>query len=206
MAESCLKESTSLLCLSVRKDKHADGGSPESVDKSISTTVRGLVHAGKVESLARFVVPTECQAPAKASSKCLQRISLAASTSTSSSLAFNSSAASAPGISALAVRWQSSDRHRRRPRFSDHGRTHSAQLKVLLRSFFFFWLDPRPIGSCHLDALRLVMMMMTMKMMIQIQIQIQIQNRPWQQVATLTSTAPEGELTLRKTHNSRPRS
>ena len=37
--------------------------------------------------------------------------------------------------------------------------------------------------------------------------QIQIQTRPWKQVATLTSTAPHGELTLRKkTLVSRPRS
>ena len=36
-------------------------------------------------------------------------------------------------------------------------------------------------------------MTMTMTM-----IQIQIQIRPWKQVATLTSTAPQGELTLRK--------
>ena len=39
-----------------------------------------------------------------------------------------------------------------------------------------------------------------------IQIQIQIQIRQWKQVATQTSTAPQRELTLRKTHNSRPRS
>ena len=38
-------------------------------------------------------------------------------------------------------------------------------------------------------------------------IQIQIQIRPWKQVATLTSTARQGELTLRKkTLVSRPRS
>ena len=85
VAESYLKESTAPIRLSVRKDKHADGGSPEAVDKSISNIARGLVHVGKVESLARSVVPTECQA--EPSSKCLQRISLAASRSTSS---FNS--------------------------------------------------------------------------------------------------------------------
>ena len=37
-------------------------------------------------------------------------------------------------------------------------------------------------------------------------IQVQIQIRQWKQVATQTSTTPQGELTLRKTHNSRPRS
>ena len=35
-------------------------------------------------------------------------------------------------------------------------------------------------------------------------IQIQIQIRPWKQVATLTSTAPQGELTRRKPLISRP--
>ena len=35
--------------------------------------------------------------------------------------------------------------------------------------------------------------------MMMIQIQIQMQIRLWKQVATLTSTAPQGELTLRKT-------
>ena len=39
-----------------------------------------------------------------------------------------------------------------------------------------------------------------------VMIQIQIQIRRWKQVATQTSTAPQGELTVRKTRNSRPRS
>ena len=38
-----------------------------------------------------------------------------------------------------------------------------------------------------------------MMRMVMMAIQIQIQIRPWKQVATLTSTAPQRELTLRKT-------
>ena len=46
------------------------------------------------------------------------------------------------------------------------------------------------------------MVMMRMMMMMRTMIQIQIQIRPWKQVATLTSTAPQGELTLKRKHSS----
>ena len=82
------KESTALLCPSVQKDKHDDGGSPEVLDKSISTIARGLVHVVRLNLLQGLVCPRSVK---------LKQKHLAIRRPRPSTPAFNSSAASASG-------------------------------------------------------------------------------------------------------------